>query len=169
MKHCLYYVNSNAWPCPCAMIVKTRVCFTTGFTLQKFNNNKNLIPQLEVPVEVLHVLMITILYPVAALHLLIITILYPVAALHLLIITILYPVAALHLLMITILYPVAALHLLMLTVLYPVAALHLLMTGFFPGSSHTSDFKMGTPVATLIYAWRYRVSVGTGRPGVSIL
>ena len=33
----------------------------------------------------------------------------------------------------------------------------------------TSDFKIGTPVATLPGAWRYRVSAGTGRPGVSIL
>ena len=39
----------------------------------------------------------------------------------------------------------------------------------FSGSSHTSDFKIGTPVATLPGAWRYRVSTGTGRPGVSIL
>ena len=39
----------------------------------------------------------------------------------------------------------------------------------FPGSSHTSDLKIGTPVATLPGAWRYRVSTGTGRPGVSIL
>ena len=39
----------------------------------------------------------------------------------------------------------------------------------FSGSSHTSDFKIGTPVATLPGAWRYRVSAGTGRPGVSIL
>ena len=36
-------------------------------------------------------------------------------------------------------------------------------------SSHTSDSKIGTPVATLPGAWRYRVSAGTGRPGVSIL
>ena len=41
--------------------------------------------------------------------------------------------------------------------------------GFFFGSSHTSYFKIGTPVATLPGAWRYRVSTGTGRPGVSIL
>ena len=41
--------------------------------------------------------------------------------------------------------------------------------GFFSGSSHTSDSKIGTPVATLSGAWRYRVSTGTGRPGVSIL
>ena len=39
----------------------------------------------------------------------------------------------------------------------------------FSGSSHTSDSKIGTPVATLPGAWRYRVSAGTGRPGVSIL
>ena len=41
--------------------------------------------------------------------------------------------------------------------------------GNFSGSSHTSDLKIGTPVATLPGAWRYRVSTGTGRPGVSIL
>ena len=39
----------------------------------------------------------------------------------------------------------------------------------FFGSSHTSDFNIGTPVATLPGSWRYRVSAGTGRPGVSIL
>ena len=39
----------------------------------------------------------------------------------------------------------------------------------FSGSSHTSDLKIGTPAATLPGAWRYRVSAGTGRPGVSIL
>ena len=39
----------------------------------------------------------------------------------------------------------------------------------FSGSSHTTDFKIGTPVATLPGAWHYRVSAGTGRPGVSIL
>ena len=39
----------------------------------------------------------------------------------------------------------------------------------FSGSSHASDFKIGTPVATLPGAWRYRVSAGTGRPGVSLL
>ena len=39
----------------------------------------------------------------------------------------------------------------------------------FSGSSHTSDLKIGTPVATLPGAWRYRVSAGTGRLGVSIL
>ena len=41
--------------------------------------------------------------------------------------------------------------------------------GIFSGSSHTSDLKIGTRVATLPGAWRYRVSTGTGRPGVSIL
>ena len=39
----------------------------------------------------------------------------------------------------------------------------------FSGLSHTSDLKIGTPVATLPDAWCYRVSTGTGRPGVSIL
>ena len=39
----------------------------------------------------------------------------------------------------------------------------------FSWSSHTSDFKIGTPVATLSGAWRYKVGAGTGRPGVSIL
>ena len=39
----------------------------------------------------------------------------------------------------------------------------------FSGSSHTSDLRIGTPVATLPGAWRYRVSTGTGRPVVSIL
>ena len=40
----------------------------------------------------------------------------------------------------------------------------------FSGSSHTcSDLKIGTPVAALPGAWRYRVSAGTGRPGVSLL
>ena len=41
--------------------------------------------------------------------------------------------------------------------------------GIFSGSSHTSDLKIGTPVATLPGALRYRVSAGTGLPGVSIL
>ena len=39
----------------------------------------------------------------------------------------------------------------------------------FSGSSHTSDLKIGTPVATLPDTWCYRVSTGTGWPGVSIL
>ena len=41
--------------------------------------------------------------------------------------------------------------------------------GIFSGSSHTSDLKIGAPLATLPGAWRSRVSAGTGRPGVSIL
>ena len=41
--------------------------------------------------------------------------------------------------------------------------------GIFSGSNHTSNLKIGTPVGTLPGAWRYRVSAGTGRPGVSIL
>ena len=41
--------------------------------------------------------------------------------------------------------------------------------GIFSGSSHTGDLNIGTPVANLPGAWRYRVSAGTGRPGVSIL
>ena len=41
--------------------------------------------------------------------------------------------------------------------------------GIFSGSSHTSDLKIGTPVATLPGAWRSRVNTGTGGPGVSIL
>ena len=41
--------------------------------------------------------------------------------------------------------------------------------GIFPGSSDTSDLKIGTPVATLPGAWHNRVIAGTGRPGVSIL
>ena len=39
----------------------------------------------------------------------------------------------------------------------------------FYGSSHTNDLKLATPVATLPGGWRYRVSDGTGRSGVSIL
>ena len=45
----------------------------------------------------------------------------------------------------------------------------LLCAGIFSGSSHTSDLKIGTPVATLPGAWCYRVSAGTGWTGVSIL
>ena len=37
----------------------------------------------------------------------------------------------------------------------------------FSGSSHTSDFKTGTPVDTLPGAWHHRVSAGTGRPGLT--
>ena len=39
----------------------------------------------------------------------------------------------------------------------------------FSGSSHTSDLKIVLPVATMPGAWHYRVSAGTGQPGVSIL
>ena len=39
----------------------------------------------------------------------------------------------------------------------------------FSGSSHTSDLNIGTPVATMPGAWRYRVGAGTGWPGVSIM
>ena len=38
--------------------------------------------------------------------------------------------------------------------------------GIFPGQFMPVTF--GTPVATLPGAWRYRVSAGIGRPGVSI-
>ena len=41
--------------------------------------------------------------------------------------------------------------------------------GDFAGLSHTSDFKIGPPVATLPGTWHYRVSPGTGWPGVTIL
>ena len=41
--------------------------------------------------------------------------------------------------------------------------------GIFSVSSHTSDLKIGTPVATLPGTWHCRVSAGTGWPGVSIL
>ena len=37
------------------------------------------------------------------------------------------------------------------------------------GIFHTSDFKIGTPVATLTGVWPYRVNTGTGQPGVHIL
>ena len=39
----------------------------------------------------------------------------------------------------------------------------------FPGSSHASDLKIGTSVATLPGPLCYRVNAGTGWPGVSIL
>ena len=39
----------------------------------------------------------------------------------------------------------------------------------FSASSPTSDFKIGTPVATLPGAWHHRVSAGTGWPGACIL
>ena len=41
--------------------------------------------------------------------------------------------------------------------------------GISSGSSHTRDLKLGTPVATLRGAWRYRIGAGTAWPGVSIL
>ena len=40
-----------------------------------------------------------------------------------------------------------------------------LCRGGFSGSSHTTDLKIGTPLATLPDAWRYKVSAGTGWPG----
>ena len=43
-----------------------------------------------------------------------------------------------------------------------------LARGFFR-VSHVSDLKTGTPMATLLGAWRCRVSAGTGWPGVSML
>ena len=45
-----------------------------------------------------------------------------------------------------------------------------LRCGDFSGSSHTRDMRIGTPVAILPGARRYayRVSTGTGWPGVSI-
>ena len=39
----------------------------------------------------------------------------------------------------------------------------------FSGSYHTSDLKIGTPVATLPGAWLYGASAGTGWPSVSVL
>ena len=44
-----------------------------------------------------------------------------------------------------------------------------LPSGAFSGSSHTSDVRFVTPVATMPGAWRSRVSAGTGWPSVSIL
>ena len=41
--------------------------------------------------------------------------------------------------------------------------------GDFSGSSHSSDLKIGAPVANLPGIWQHRVSAGTGWPGVSIL
>ena len=38
--------------------------------------------------------------------------------------------------------------------------------GISPGSSHTSDLRIGTPVAALSGAWHYTASAGTGWPGV---
>ena len=42
-----------------------------------------------------------------------------------------------------------------------------LFGGDLSGSSHTSDYKIGTSVATLPGVWCYRISAGTGWPGVS--
>ena len=39
----------------------------------------------------------------------------------------------------------------------------------FSGSNHTSDLKIGTPVAALPGFWHYMASAGTGRSGISIL
>ena len=44
-----------------------------------------------------------------------------------------------------------------------------LRRGHFSRSSHTSDLKIGTPVATLPSVWRYRVSTGTDWTCVRIL
>ena len=44
-----------------------------------------------------------------------------------------------------------------------------ILIGDFSGSSHTSDFKIDAPVATLPGVRRCRVSTGTGWPGVSLL
>ena len=44
-----------------------------------------------------------------------------------------------------------------------------LRRGNFSGSSHTSDFKIGTPMATPSGVLHYRDSAGTGLFGVSIL
>ena len=44
-----------------------------------------------------------------------------------------------------------------------------LLRGGFAGSSLTSDLEAGTPMADLPGAWCYRVSTGTGWPGVSML
>ena len=41
--------------------------------------------------------------------------------------------------------------------------------GDFSGSIHTSDLKIGNPVATLPGAWLHGISAGAGWPGVSIL
>ena len=41
--------------------------------------------------------------------------------------------------------------------------------GEFSRSSHTGDLRIDTPVAALPGAWCYRVSIGTGWPGISKL
>ena len=45
----------------------------------------------------------------------------------------------------------------------------IIISSTFYGSSHTSDLKIGTSVATLPHAWHHRVSAGTGHPNASIL
>ena len=44
-----------------------------------------------------------------------------------------------------------------------------LCCGDFSRSSHTSDLEIETRVTTLPSAWHYKVSAGTGQPGVSVL
>ena len=44
-----------------------------------------------------------------------------------------------------------------------------LCSGDFSRLTHTNDFKIGIPVATLPGAWRCRVSSGTGWPGFCML
>ena len=48
-------------------------------------------------------------------------------------------------------------------------SIHACTVDLFSSLNHTSDLKTGTPVATLPGSWNYRVSAGTGWPGVSIL
>ena len=36
-------------------------------------------------------------------------------------------------------------------------------------STHTSDFNIDTPVATVPGVWRFRISTGNGWPGVNVL
>ena len=45
----------------------------------------------------------------------------------------------------------------------------ILRHGDFSVSSHTSELKLCTPVATLSGIWHHRVSTWTGWPGVSLL
>ena len=42
-----------------------------------------------------------------------------------------------------------------------------LRSGVVSGLGHACDLQIGTPVAALPGAWRYRVSTGTGWPSVS--
>ena len=44
-----------------------------------------------------------------------------------------------------------------------------LISAEFPLSGHSTDLNIGTQVATLPGSWRYKVSVETGWPGVSII